>query len=65
MVYQFQLSSLVCVIFYEVIHEVYGLQLAPNFEVLTIADKNFYLRLAVEKVSVSAVLTKKYLRSYG
>ena len=48
-----------------VMHRVYGLRISPNFEVQLATDKNFYLRLTVEKMHAYAVLNDKCLQSYG
>ena len=42
-----------------------GLRLGPNFVVRLAADKNFYLRLTVEKMLAFAVFNNKYIRPYG
>ena len=39
--------------------------LGSNFIVHVAADKNFYLRLTVDKMHAFAFLNDKYLRSYG
>ena len=41
-----------------------SLRQGPNFGVRPAAGKNFYLRLTVEKMSVFAAFTKKYLEPY-
>ena len=43
-------------------YRVCGLQPGPNFVVRLAADKNFYLRLTVEKMHPVAVFNDKYLR---
>ena len=43
-------------------YRVCGLRLGPNFEVLLTAEKNFYLRLTVEKIHAFAVFNEIYLR---
>lgn len=48
-----------------IMFRVCSLQLGPNFGARLAADKNFYLRLAVEKSDAFAAFTEKYLRSYG
>ena len=40
-------------------------RLAPNFGVRPAAVKNFYFRLAIEKMGAFAVFTEKYLRPNG
>ena len=46
-------------------YRVCGLWLATNFGARLAADKNFYLRLAVEKKSAFVVSTNTYLRPCG
>ena len=48
-----------------IMHRVYGLKLSPNFAVRLVADKNFHLRLTIEKMHTFVVLNDKYLRRYG
>ena len=48
-----------------VIYRVSGLRLLPNFVVRLVADKNFYLRLTVEKMHAFAVFSDRYLRPCG
>ena len=48
-----------------VMYWVYGLWLGPNFIVWQVADKNFYLRLKIEKVHAFAVFNDFNLRPYG
>ena len=45
-------------------YRVCSLLLGPNFGVRLTADKNFYLRLSVEKMHAFAVFTGQFLRSY-
>ena len=45
-------------------YRVCGLRQGPNFGMRLTAVKNFYLRLAIEKIHAFAVFTEKYLRSY-
>ena len=45
-------------------YRVYGLRLGPNFGVRPVADKNFYLRLTVEKMHALVVFTEKSLPPY-
>ena len=40
-------------------------RVCPNFEVRLTAEKNFYLRLRVERMHAFSVFTEKYLRSHG
>ena len=49
----------------EVMYRVCGLRLDPNFVVQLAAGKNFYLRLAVERMGAFEVITKKYLQTYS
>ena len=46
-------------------YKVCGLPLGPYFVVQLTAEKNFYLRLTIEKMRPFAVFTEKYLGSYG
>lgn len=48
-----------------IFHRVYGLKLSPNFAVRLAADKNFHLRLTIEKMHTFVVLNDEYLRRYG
>lgn len=48
-----------------IMHRVYGLKLSPNFAVRLVADKNFHLRLTIEKMHTFVVLNDEYLRRYG
>ena len=48
-----------------VMYRVYGLRLDSNFEVRSAPDKNFYLRLTVEKIRAFSAFTEKCLRAYG
>ena len=48
-----------------ILHRVYGLKLSPNFAVRLAADKNFHLRLTIEKMHTFVVLNDEYLRRYG
>ena len=41
-----------------------GLQLGPNFGMRLTAEKNFYLRLTVERMQAFVVFTEKHLQSY-
>ena len=42
-----------------------SLRLSPNFRVRPVAEKNLYLRLAVQKIRAFAVFNKKCLRLHG
>ena len=48
-----------------VMYRVCALQMGANVAVQLAAEKNFYLRLTVEKIHVFAVFNNKYLRPYG
>ena len=48
-----------------VLYRVCGLRLSPNFRVRPVAEKNLYLRLAVEKIRAFAVFNKKCFRLHG
>ena len=48
----------------EAMYRVCGLGLVLNFGVRLEADKNFYLRLTVEKMRAFGVFTEKYLQPY-
>ena len=46
-------------------HRVCGLRLGPNYVVRLAADKNFYLRLTIEKVHAFGFFNNIYLWLYG